>query len=578
MQIIRRKPLSEFDFGDYPDILKQVLRNRDIKSEDELSMQSKDLSHYNSLYQIDKAAKLIGQFVIEKRKIVIVGDFDADGATSTALCILALRAMGHKNVAYIVPNRFDFGYGLSPQIVDIAHQDKAELLITVDNGISSIDGVARAKKLGMKVVVTDHHLPPEELPEADAIVNPNQKDCQFESKNLAGVGVAFYTMSAVKNYLNAKGFFQQASISPPNMANYLDLVAIGTIADLVPLDKNNRILVHQGIQRIRNGKTRPGVIAILNTVNKPYKRCCTSDIAYYIGPRLNAAGRLQDMSCGIACLTNDDTNKAAQLAAQLDGLNQSRREIEQTMRDDAERLVKEMKESAKTMPTAIVLYKSDFHQGVVGIVAGRLKEAYYRPSIVFTDDTQASSESDIIKGSARSIEGVHIRDLLVRVDTLHPNLLIKFGGHAMAAGLSILKEDIGTFTQAVTELVAQMQNNLPTQASIYSDGELSVDSLNLETAHSLKFALPWGQTFEEPIFDGVFDVINQRIVGKNHLKLTLGLQGHYIDAIAFSVDTQLWPNQQAKQVKIAYKLDLNEYLGKVNPQLLVSAIEAYEHA
>jgi len=590
VQIERRQALQETPLSsDISSLLDRVLRQRGLTSASEFATQAKHLSHYQDLKGIEVAAELLAIAVKEQQKICIVGDFDADGATSTALCILALREMGHKHIDYIVPNRFDFGYGLTPPVVDIAQQKQAQVIITVDNGISSIEGVAHAKKLGMTVIVTDHHLPADSLPEADAIVNPNQLNCDFGSKNLAGVGVAFYVMSALKNELEKRGYFSEKQINVPNMANFLDIVAIGTVADVVPLDANNRILVHQGIARIRAGKTRPGVIALLNVTNRQYQRCCTSDIGFVIGPRLNAAGRLDDMSHGIECLLCDNAAQAAQYAAELDGLNQSRREIEQSMRDDAERFLSEYLEgganiesaakidsiantsaSNKTeLPAAIVLYKGDFHQGVVGIVAGRIKEKYYRPTIVFAD------EDDLyVKGSARSIEGVHIRDVLARIDALYPTLIKKFGGHAMAAGLSLAKQDLAQFETVFNEVVAQLTQGLPKQATIYSDGELNALDISLQTASELKFALPWGQQFEEPCFDGCFDIVNQRIVGQNHLKLTLALDGHYFDAIAFSVDTSQWPNHQATQVHAAYKLDINEFRGQTNVQLMISALEA----
>ena len=573
MQIERRKPCQEKPISaDLSVLLDKILRHRGLAEKEQLSTQAKHLSHYKDLKGIDTAAKVLAKAVIEQQMICIVGDFDADGATSTALCMLALRAMGHTKVDYIVPNRFDFGYGLTSPVVDIAQQKNTQVIITVDNGISSIDGVAHAKKLGMTVVITDHHLPANELPNADAIVNPNQENCTFKSKNLAGVGVAFYVMSALKNELEKSGYFSEKGLTSPNMAQFLDIVAIGTVADVVPLDANNRILVHQGIARIRAGKTRPGVIALLNVTNRQYQRCCTTDIGFVIGPRLNAAGRLDDMSHGIECLLCDNATRAAQYAAELDGLNQSRREIEQSMRDDAEKFLSDYllaSATKKQLPAAIVLYQADFHQGVVGIVAGRIKEKYYRPTFVFADEDEL-----FVKGSARSIDGVHIRDVLARIDALKPNLIKKFGGHAMAAGLSIEKRNLPDFERVLNEVVGEITQSLPSQAIIYSDGELSSEQLTLETANELKYAFPWGQKFEEPCFDGYFDLVNQRIVGQNHLKLTLGINGQYFDAIAFGVDTEIWPNHQAKKIHIAYKLDINEFRGQVNVQLLVNALEA----
>lgn len=569
MQITRRTAKSQLDTkGEYSPLLERILQHRGVSDVDQLSVQAKDLLHYKDLSQIQKAADIIADAIATQQKIVVVGDFDADGATSSALCVLALREMGCRKVDYVVPNRFDFGYGLTSPVVDLVAQQGGELIITVDNGVSSIDGVAHAKRLGINVVVTDHHLAGEHLPNADAIVNPNVNACDFPSKHLAGVGVAFYTMSAVKNTLVTRGYFSENYIVAPNMANYLDLVAIGTVADLVSLDKNNRILVHQGIQRIRNGKTRAGVLALLKTVNKPYQRCSTNDIAFYIGPRLNAAGRLDDISCGIECLLTQDVVSADNYAAQLHQLNQSRKEIEQSMREDADKMTAKLSVEEGELPDALVLYHQDFHQGVVGILAGRLKEAHYRPSIVFANDGEG-----VLKGSARSIEGLHMRDLLARVDTVAPKLLLKFGGHAMAAGLSIKQQDLDKFTHLVCEQTANYAQQLPKQATVYSDGELSAAELSLETAQQLKYVLPWGQSFEEPIFDGVFELVNQRIVGQKHLKLTLKKDRSFIDAIAFNVDLSVWPNDQITKVKVAYRLDVNEYQGRVSPQLLVLSIE-----
>lgn len=569
---MRRSAALEEPLGlHYSDIVDRVLRNRGISAEHELSVQAKHLQHYKALNGINKASELLADAVEAQKSIYIIGDFDADGATSTALCMLALGKMGCTSVNYIVPNRFDYGYGLTSPVVDLAHQAGADVLITVDNGISSIEGVRHAKSLGLTVIVTDHHLPGKDLPIADAIVNPNQVLCDFPSKNLAGVGVAFYVMSATKNELEKRAYFEKRQITPPNMADYLDIVAVGTVADVVPLDKNNRILVHQGIQRIRSGKTRPGILALLNITNRQYARCCTTDIGFVIGPRLNAAGRLDDMSLGIECLMCESANEAAGIALKLDGLNQSRRDIEESMRTQAETALANLALDPQNMPAALVLYNEDYHQGVIGIVAGRIKEQYYRPTIVFAND-----DEQVVKGSARSIQGVHIRDVLARVDSLHPGLIHKFGGHAMAAGLSLYKADLPLFEKCLIEVVSELTKHLPKEAIIASDGELNETQLTIDNAHALKFSLPWGQGFEEPLFDGVFTLIDQRIVGKNHLKMTLSVGKVYIDAIAFNIDLQLWPNKDLSEVKMAYKLDINEFRGQQSLQLIVSALEAVE--
>ncbi|MGB3726292.1 MAG: single-stranded-DNA-specific exonuclease RecJ [Glaciecola sp.] len=570
MLIQRRQAASSTSLNQaFHPILDQVIRQRGISSSEELTTQAQHLLHYNLFKDIDVASQLLANAVINKRAICIVGDFDADGATSTALCILALRAMGHTNVSFIVPNRFDYGYGLTSPVVELAHQQGAELIVTVDNGISSIDGVNTAKALGIEVVVTDHHLPAEQLPAADAIVNPNQVDCDFPSKAIAGVGVAFYVMTALKNTLQQMDYFSHNTITPPNMANFLDIVALGTVADVVALDKNNRILVHQGIARIRSGRTRPGILALLNVANKNFRKCCTTDIGFVLGPRLNAAGRLEDMSQGIECLISDDSNQCAVLAAQLDGLNQSRREIEASMREDANTALAQLDLTGDLKPSALVVYRSDFHQGVVGIVAGRLKEAHYRPTIVFADEDEY-----FIKGSARSIDGVHIRDALARVDALVPGLIKKFGGHAMAAGLSIAKQDLAKFSELLQQVVSELLVDMPSEAILYSDGELSSNDLSLETASLLKFAMPWGQQFEEPVFDGEFALVSQKIVGQKHLKVVLQHGEQYIDGIAFNVNTDEWPNLQAKRANVAYRLDINEFRGQTSVQLIILGIEA----
>lgn len=585
-QVIRRKPQQQNEVNpkvqrQYGTIAERVLRHRGVfgntQSQEEalayLSTQAKYLKHYKSLKDVNRAAILLADCIKQQKQICIVGDFDADGATSTALCLLAFKAMAYYKVDYIVPNRFDYGYGLTKPVVDIAIEQGANVIITVDNGISSIEAVAYAKQHDLNVIITDHHLPAEQLPSADAIVNPNQPDCDFESKNLAGVGVAFYLMSALKNVLEQQDYFSKLGWPVPNMAQFLDIVAVGTVADVVPLDGNNRILVHQGIQRIRSGKTRPGILALLNVTNRNYRRCSTSDIGFAIGPRLNAAGRLEDMSRGIECLVCDDTNTAAQYAAELDGLNQSRREIEQSMRDDAERIFASTNINTEQLPSALIVYQADFHQGVVGIVAGRLKEKYYRPCIVF-----ANEDEDFIKGSARSIEGVHIRDALVRVDSLAPGLIKKFGGHAMAAGLSIEKSKLvefkAVFNQVIDDAIASLTQGKPLVAAIYSDGDLSQDEMTLDNASLLKYSLPWGQGFAEPVFDSEFELMQQRIVGQSHLKMVVKKQDQVFDAIAFNIDVAIWPNDKVHTVKLAYKLDINEFRGQTSVQLLVSHIEA----
>lgn len=569
MQIQHRDLVIEHTLDDaLPPLLDKLLRHRGISDASEVSTKASELLHYKSLKGIDTAAAVIGDAVMHKKNICIVGDFDADGATSAALCMLSLRDFGHTQVQFIVPNRFDFGYGLTPPVVEMAHQQGANIIVTVDNGISSIEGVALANSRNIKVVVTDHHLAGSELPSATAIVNPNQPGCEFASKHLAGVGVAFYVMSAVKAFLNQHGYFEKASIAPPNLANYLDIVALGTVADVVPLDQNNRILVHQGVARIRARKTRAGILAMLDIASRDPARIASSDLGFVLGPRLNAAGRLQDMSVGIHCLMTDSYEEAYKIAAQLDSLNKERRSIEQDMQQVAEAALASLEMEETELPEGIVLYDANYHQGVVGILAGRIKEKYYKPTIAFADEDET-----YIKGSARSIPGVHIRDVLERIHTQHPNMIKKFGGHAMAAGLSLEKGYLSEFNAAFIREIAIASQYLPKAQTLLSDGSLDAQDMVLETAELLKMSMPWGQQFEEPLFDDQFTLISHRIVGEKHLKMVVQKQQQVFDAIAFNIDPEEWPNPDVNKVHLAYRLDVNEFRGQVNVQLIVSCID-----
>ena len=550
-------------------VLQLIYTNRGVTDVAELDCGVKRLTNFQHLKGINNAVKIISNAIHRNAQITIVGDFDADGATSTALCLLALTDMGAKRVDHIVPNRFEFGYGLSTQIVDIAARQNTDLIITVDNGISCIQGVDHAKKLGIDVVITDHHLPAEQLPNADAIVNPNQIDCPFPSKMLAGVGVAFYVMLALRAELQASGWFAKQQIPVPNLASYLDLVAVGTVADVVPLDNNNRILVHQGLQRIRAGKCRPGLTAMLDVANRDNQTLSAIDLGFVIGPRLNAAGRLDDMSLGIACLLTTDQSHARNLAVELDRLNQQRKTIELAMQQEAVAKVSQLNMDESLLPSGIVVYQQDFHAGVIGIVAGRLKEQFHRPTIVFADESD-----EVIKGSARSIQGVHIRDVLERINTRSPDLILKFGGHAMAAGLSLKKVDYSAFVEAFNISLADWQETIGQSSSTLTDGGLPDNCLNLDFAQQLRQAGPWGQGFEEPVFDDVFSLIEQRIVGGKHLKMILKTnQGQLIDAIAFNIDGEIWPNANARLVHLAYKLDINHFRGKSTLQLIAQTIK-----
>ena len=570
LPIVRREVTGASLSSDLHPVIDRIYRGRNIANLDDLENGLKGLTHFNVLKGMPQAAQILANAVVQNKRIIIVGDFDADGATSTSVCILALRAMGYHNVDFLVPNRFDFGYGLSVPIVDEAAKQGAEVIVTVDNGISCIDGVTHAKSLGMQVVVTDHHLPGDVLPPADAIVNPNQPGCEFPSKNLAGVGVAFYIMLALKAELQQQGHFERAGLAPPNLASLLDIVAVGTVADVVVLDKNNRILVHQGLQRIRAGKCRPGIKALVEVANRDCAHLTSTDLGFVVGPRLNAAGRLDDMSQGIACLLEDETIQARMIAAELDALNKERREIETGMKAQAETVLEQMALDEGDMPSALVVYREDFHQGVIGIVAGRLKEKYLKPVIAF-----AHQDDEIIKGSARSIPGVHIRDVLDEVNTRYPGVIEKFGGHAMAAGLSLPVAKLQEFEQAFVDIARAHMAKLDGNHALLSDGDLSSEELCLPFAHLLRQAGPFGQGFESPLFDGEFALLDQRLVGQKHLKMVLKSDGaNEVDAIAFNVDLKSWPNAMVKRVHIAYRLDINVFRGQETVQLIVEQIEA----
>ncbi|NNG14495.1 MAG: single-stranded-DNA-specific exonuclease RecJ, partial [Gammaproteobacteria bacterium] len=475
----------------------------------------------------------------------------------------ALRMFGAQQVTYLVPNRFTFGYGLTPEIVELAAERKPDLLITVDNGISSIAGVRAAKQHGMQVIVTDHHLPGDELPEADAIVNPNQPGDSFPCKSLAGVGVALYVMFSLRAELRERDWFTQQGMVMPNLAVLLDLVALGTVADVVPLERNNRILVAQGLARIRQGKCCAGLVALLKIAGRNQKTCVASDFGFAVAPRLNAAGRLEDMSIGIECLLTDDPKQALALAQQLDALNHERRSIEQDMREQAFAALDSLQIDDAQQPVGVCLYDASWHQGVIGILASRVKERLHRPVIAF-----APGDNGELKGSARSIPGLHIRDALDAVAAHNPGLITKFGGHAMAAGLSLPESEFGRFCRAFDAEVRQQLDEEDLKGIVHSDGELTSNDLNLAFAETLRNAGPWGQGFPEPTFDGEFELVSRRIVGERHLKLMLRKPGEQdcIDGIAFNITDIDWP-VQVKRVQLVYRLDVNEFQGMRTAQL-----------
>jgi len=569
-QLRRREPDPAANLPDsLPPLLRRLYASRGVVSPAELERGVKGMLPWQQLSGVETAAEHLYQAFKQGLRIMVVGDFDADGATSTALSVLAMRAMGCPNVAYLVPNRFDDGYGLSPEVVDQAHARGAQLILTVDNGISSHAGVDRAHELGIPVLVTDHHLPGDTLPDAEAIVNPNLRDCAFPSKSLAGVGVAFYLMLALRTHLRDQGWFDAQGLAIPNLAELLDLVALGTVADVVPLDTNNRILTWQGLSRIRAGKCRPGIKALLEVANRDAQKLAASDLGFALGPRLNAAGRLDDMSVGVALLLCDNVGEARVLASELDALNQTRKEIEQGMQAEALALCEKLERSSEALPGGLAMYHPEWHQGVVGILASRLKERFNRPVIAF-----APAGEGLLKGSGRSIQGLHMRDALERLDTLYPGMMIKFGGHAMAAGLSLEVARFDEFQQRFGALVTEWLDPALLQGETVSDGPLEAQDMNLGVAEMLRDAGPWGQMFPEPLFDGHFRLLQQRIVGERHLKVMVEPigGGPLLDGIAFNVDTSIWPDNGVREVNLAYKLDVNEFRGNRSVQLIIDDI------
>ena len=547
-------------------LLARLFAQRGIVDQSEIDFSLGNLLPPDSMKGLTEAANVVASTIVNREKIIIVGDFDADGATSTALMVHCLRAC-EADVDYLVPNRFEFGYGLTPEIVAVAAKMQPALIVTVDNGISSVDGVGAANALGIKTVITDHHLPGDVVPAATAIVNPNQTGCAFPSKALAGVGVSFYLLSAVRKVLRQKSWFEQKQLSEPLLADYLDLVALGTIADVVPFDKNNRVLVNEGIRRMRAGKVRPGIRALLAVSGTNFKKLISRDIAFGVAPRLNAAGRLEDMSIGIECLLSETDAGAVVLAEQLDGINKARRSIEDEMKDQAIEIVKAAvasnSESTKTEKYGVCLYNASWHQGVVGIIASRIKDRVHRPTIAFAkvSDTE-------IKGSARSIHGLHIRDALDAIATANPGLIDKFGGHAMAAGLSL---PLAKFAEFAALFDAEARKGLSKgdlEQQVVSDGELG-GKFNLSTARKIAEAAPWGQGFPEPVFDGEFEIIDQRILGSRHLKLRLLKDDELIDAIAFNHNRLI----EERIKRMAYRIDINEYRGLEKVQLIIEAVD-----
>jgi single-stranded-DNA-specific exonuclease len=538
-----------------PKLMAKLLAARGVEQAFELDHSIKNLINPESLTNNKQMGILLADAIVQQKSILVVGDYDADGATATAVAIRGLRAMG-ANVDFLVPNRFEYGYGLTPEIVALAQHSQPDIILTVDNGIASIEGVAYANRLGMQVLITDHHLPAEQTPEATCIVNPNQRSCAFPSKHLAGVGVMFYVLLALRAELRARDL----DGAQFNLAELLDLVALGTVADLVKLDTNNRILVEQGLRRIRAGASCVGIQAILKLAGKDASKTSAQDLGFYVGPRLNAAGRLDDMTLGIKCLITDNKQEALTIAQQLHELNTERRQIEGSMQIDA---IDSLDEHEVANNYAISLYQADWHQGVVGILASRIKEQYHRPVIAF-----AQADDGLLKGSGRSINGLHLRDALDLVTKQRPNLIVKFGGHAMAAGLSIREQDFEVFKRAFEQVVRSLITEDALQASIETDGALPIEEMTMQTAQMLDNQV-WGQGFPPPLFSDDFKVLQQRIVGDKHLKLSLARQQQRFDAIWFNQTDLL-----DEQVRVVYQLQINEFNGNQSLQLLIRHADA----
>jgi single-stranded-DNA-specific exonuclease len=570
-KILRRpSPDTTPDWGqNLPPLLRRLYAARGVTSDDQLTYTLKHLASPMDLRGVDRAVALLADAITSQQRVLVLGDFDADGATSTAVAMLGLGMLGLNDIDFRVPSRFSDGYGLTPGIIHRLKDEGAlpDLLVTVDNGISAVEGVRAARELGIRVVVTDHHLAGETLPEADAIVNPNQPGCPFLSKNAAGVGVMFYVLTALRKHLREQGLLPEPQ---PNLGNLLDLVALGTVADVVPLDHNNRIFVEQGLRRIRQGEARPGILALLEVAGRDHSEISSTDLGFVVGPRLNAAGRLDDMSVGIACLLADSRDEAQRLARELDTFNRERRTIEKDMKTQAQDLLASMSLDIEGLPWGLALFDTDWHQGVIGILAARIREQTHRPTIAFAPDDNGED----IKGSARSIPGLHIRDVLAVVDARHPGMMKKFGGHAMAAGMTLSRGDLDAFSDAFDRAVRDTLRAEDLEAAITTDGPLSPDELHLETAALLKRAGPWGQHFPEPLFDGNFRVVSQRIVGENHLKLVLQPEegGAIIDGIAFNTGPEV-PDYTRTGARVVYKPDANTFRGRTNLQLLVDYLE-----
>ncbi len=563
--------------GEHP-LLARIYAARGVTSTRHLAAGFENLAAPESMLNLGAMAKRVADAIAARKKLLIVADYDADGATACAVGVRALRALG-ANVDYLVPNRFEYGYGLTPEIVRLAAAREPDILITVDNGISSLEGVSEANRLGMTVLITDHHLPGDRLPDAACIINPNQPGCAFPSKHLAGVGVMFYLMLALRAELRERGAFgrrQKAEggrqkedelgssfilhpssfeVDEPNLADLLPLVALGTVADVVALDHNNRILVHQGLQRMRSGRMQPGIAALFQVTGRDARRATTRDLGFLLGPRLNAAGRLTDMATGIECLITDDPDRALKIAGELDRLNRERRVIESGMQEAA---LAALETQDYGDSYTLSLYEPAWHQGVVGILASRLKDRFHRPAIAFARGSEGE-----IRGSGRSIPALHLRDALDRVAVRHPGLIVRFGGHAAAAGLTLRESDFGRFRDAFEDTAQQLLSPADLERVIETDGGLADDEVTLDTAQLVNAGI-WGQGFPRPTFHDPFDVVSQRIVGERHLKLKLARPGRTFEAMLFGATGPLPP-----RIEAVHHLDINEYQGQRTLQLTI---------
>ncbi len=546
-------------------VLRRIYAGRNVSSADELDYSLDRLIPYTELGNVETAAALLAQAMAKKKRLLIVADYDVDGATACALGIRALKAMGAADIDYLVPDRFVHGYGLSPDVVELAMQRAPDLLITVDNGISSITGVELARRNGIDVLITDHHLPGAELPAATVIVNPNLPGERFPGKNLAGVGVMFYLLIALRAHLRQQDWFTQAPRPEPHLAGFLDLVALGTVADLVPLDHNNRILVAQGLERIRRGRCVAGIAALLRRAGRTPENISASDLGFAVGPRLNAAGRLRDMRLGIECLLCDEAAQAEDIAKQLDGLNRERQRIQAAMQIDAGSVIAQMDLDEQASALGLCLYKQEWHQGVIGILASRIKDELQRPVIIFARD-----DGGVLKGSGRSIKGVHLKDVIDHIATQAPDLILKYGGHAMAAGLSICERDYEKFSALFDQEIRRLFRLQRFDTALITDGDLAAEHISLPVAQLLSRAGPWGPGFPEPLFEGRFDLLTRRIVGEKHLKLVLSLEDEKVTyhGIAFNMTDAAWEDEPSS-LQLVYQLDINRYQGDESVQLII---------